>query len=593
MSNSIQFRGIEFLIGRSGVTFVVLLVICLIPITMFAQQSSGTSVTNTEQQNVINTEVRETIFDRGVYFGGTMGNTNLSDNRSSWLVRPFLRHGLNDWLEGEFSIGIGMLNSTDYRTRILPVDYSVHAYPLRLTGLTSGSGVIRGHDVFAYAGLGVMNYHHSRILRPDDPFTVDAGRTISNTAHWSFDKNWVAQAPVGLGTRIWLDGFSSLMFKVGYTFSNTRFLAAASSGSKEGFWSASVGLSLRSFRSVQRPVPMMQIVESTQIVEEVQREDTVVSTDVTPQVTEESTIVAPVVEEVVEEIIEEPEQIIEAPTEPESPQEDESVEQEPESVQEVTDSDIIEMIEEVVPVNVPNMVNFDVLAWDFDEQSQLLLNDLLSYLNHNEDRALIISGMTDNTGLATINDILGYQRAWNVKEWLLNRGVAEDRVYIVRRNYIFPPGDNNTEDGRRLNRRVEFESIHIDSASTLPAPWFDIISEQADTNNQMIDPTNVITLQPFNFELFETHPRSNTYTYLYDLSRVMIENPELQIEIVGLSDGLANQDVNRLVGQARASRVKEYLLSQGIVIDRILATNDVDRRGLPTGIQGRIFIIGR
>ncbi len=130
--------------------------------------------------------------ERGLYTSGIIGQTDLNDNRLSGLVQPFIRYELGSRMDGEFSIGLGILNSRDYQTRLLPINYNIHYYPFEADHSVNRSFIQRS-DVFLYTGLGALNYSHIRIPRPDDPLTVDAGRTIPNSTFWSFGSNWTFQ----------------------------------------------------------------------------------------------------------------------------------------------------------------------------------------------------------------------------------------------------------------------------------------------------------------------------------------------------------------------------------------------------------------
>ncbi|HAC15645.1 MAG TPA: hypothetical protein DCE78_06845, partial [Bacteroidetes bacterium] len=371
-------------------------------------------------------------FERGVYFGGTLGDTNLADDRSSWMVRPFINHRISDKLDGEFALGVGMLNSTEYRTRVIPVDYSLNFHPFR-SGDIDRSSMFRSADVFAYAGLGLLNYHHTRILRPDDPLTVDAGKTISNTEHWTLDKNWVAQAPVGIGTRISVESLTSFIVKFGYTFTNSKSLSANPLDKKEGYWSASIGLSLG--RSARTSVPMEIIPVYPEPIVEVE----------VPEVVEEVVEVEIVEEEVVEPVVPEPEEIVEIPA----------------------------------PL-MPSMFNFALLSAEVDDEGVAELREIATYLEYYSDRGVVLTGHTDSTGVDQLNAVLGYQRAWNMKEGLIELGIESDRVAIVSQAYRQPLGDNSTEEGRRLNRRVEFESVNLEEIAGGRPDWVSsLIAEDA------------------------------------------------------------------------------------------------------------------
>ncbi|MTW19790.1 OmpA family protein [Allochromatium palmeri] len=68
---------------------------------------------------------------------------------------------------------------------------------------------------------------------------------------------------------------------------------------------------------------------------------------------------------------------------------------------------------------------------------------------------LAISGHTDNTGAAAYNQTLSEQRAASVKYYLEQRGVLPQRIYSAGYGMNQPIASNATEEGRRLNRRVD------------------------------------------------------------------------------------------------------------------------------------------
>ncbi|MFN7177953.1 OmpA family protein [Hyphomonas sp.] len=68
---------------------------------------------------------------------------------------------------------------------------------------------------------------------------------------------------------------------------------------------------------------------------------------------------------------------------------------------------------------------------------------------------LRIEGHTDDTGSAAINDALSQRRAEAVRAALIQRGVSPSRLNAVGFGANRPVGDNATEEGRALNRRIE------------------------------------------------------------------------------------------------------------------------------------------
>lgn len=68
---------------------------------------------------------------------------------------------------------------------------------------------------------------------------------------------------------------------------------------------------------------------------------------------------------------------------------------------------------------------------------------------------LNIDGHTDNVGAATNNLVLSKKRAQAVADYLISKGVPEERLFVEYHGEDKPIADNNTKEGRQKNRRVE------------------------------------------------------------------------------------------------------------------------------------------
>jgi len=68
---------------------------------------------------------------------------------------------------------------------------------------------------------------------------------------------------------------------------------------------------------------------------------------------------------------------------------------------------------------------------------------------------ILVAGHTDSTGSEEYNMTLSQKRADSVKNALVQRGVAAQRINAVGYGEGQPVGDNETEFGRQQNRRVE------------------------------------------------------------------------------------------------------------------------------------------
>lgn len=84
------------------------------------------------------------------------------------------------------------------------------------------------------------------------------------------------------------------------------------------------------------------------------------------------------------------------------------------------------------------------------------LRELLSLLRENPDLHLQLRGHTDSTGSPETNMELSQARADAIKYWLVDHGMEEDRLEAKGFGETTPVASNETEEGRRLNRRTEF-----------------------------------------------------------------------------------------------------------------------------------------
>ncbi len=102
-------------------------------------------------------------------------------------------------------------------------------------------------------------------------------------------------------------------------------------------------------------------------------------------------------------------------------------------------------------------VFFDVGKATLKPESNGELDRIVKLLKDVPTLKIEISGHTDNTGSATVNETLSQQRADAVITYLKSKGVAATRLTAKGYGASKPVTSNNTEDGRQQNRRTEFE----------------------------------------------------------------------------------------------------------------------------------------
>jgi len=81
--------------------------------------------------------------------------------------------------------------------------------------------------------------------------------------------------------------------------------------------------------------------------------------------------------------------------------------------------------------------------------------DLLAKAVIDNDYAVSLKGHADAIGPYKYNWVLSDKRAINVKDYLINKGVKENRIVTTPFGSTVPIATNKTASGRQKNRRVE------------------------------------------------------------------------------------------------------------------------------------------
>lgn len=101
-------------------------------------------------------------------------------------------------------------------------------------------------------------------------------------------------------------------------------------------------------------------------------------------------------------------------------------------------------------------IYFDLDSHEIKPESEPTLQAIADMLNANSSLKIYVVGHTDMTGQLDYNMELSLRRAESVVEALINtHGIAADRLKAQGAGPLSPVSTNSTEEGRKLNRRVE------------------------------------------------------------------------------------------------------------------------------------------
>lgn len=107
---------------------------------------------------------------------------------------------------------------------------------------------------------------------------------------------------------------------------------------------------------------------------------------------------------------------------------------------------------------------FQSVYFDYDKDSlkviyhPYLLSVVKMVKSHSDLRIRLI-GHTDSDGSDAYNIKLSQRRTAAISKFLEENGLAKDRIVIDYKGEKIPVGNNKTEEGKRKNRRVDFEFI--------------------------------------------------------------------------------------------------------------------------------------
>lgn len=104
-----------------------------------------------------------------------------------------------------------------------------------------------------------------------------------------------------------------------------------------------------------------------------------------------------------------------------------------------------------------NTILFETSSAEIDSSSYALLDQLAATAAKCPDASIEVGGHTDSIGDASMNQSLSEARANSVVSYLTSKGIAAERLGAVGYGENNPIADNDSRDGRAINRRIELQ----------------------------------------------------------------------------------------------------------------------------------------
>ena len=116
----------------------------------------------------------------------------------------------------------------------------------------------------------------------------------------------------------------------------------------------------------------------------------------------------------------------------------------------------VERVGEGIVVEFSSAVLFGFDQSDLSAEARANLDKLVKVLNTYPDTNIEVQGHTDSKGSETYNQNLSVRRATSVSDYLAANQITASRITTKGFGETLPEYDNETEEGRAQNRRVEF-----------------------------------------------------------------------------------------------------------------------------------------
>jgi outer membrane protein OmpA-like peptidoglycan-associated protein len=224
--------------------------------------------------------------------------------------------------------------------------------------------------------------------------------------------------------------------------------------------------------------------------------------------------------------------------------------------------------ESFVIENVRFKFDQDVLT----KEAEIILQNVADVLNRYPEEKIEILGHTDSWGSDKYNMELSERRAIAVKKYLADHGVDSTRLYTAGCGERKPIADNETSEGRAINRRIEF-SVYDGVSSKCPkvddAIGVDFTNEREKKIAKTLLSGEQLSFTNVRFKFDSDELTEPSKEILDNVVNVLNKLPDLKLEVQGHTDSDGADVYNQKLSKRRAESVKNYLVANGTNKDRL------------------------
>jgi OOP family OmpA-OmpF porin len=219
-------------------------------------------------------------------------------------------------------------------------------------------------------------------------------------------------------------------------------------------------------------------------------------------------------------------------------------------------------------------IQFEINANTVQRESEEKIDKVGLFMKKYPRTTAVIEGHTDEVGTAAENMKLSERRAEGVVTYLADHGIARSRMKSVGYGETRPIGDNRTQVGKRLNRRINA-----------------IIACATDIEGILPIPERVTMAMELEFDRNNAAVRPQYREELRKVANFMKANPKVTATVEGHTGNLqATKALAMEISQRRAQNVVNYLVTEFTVArSRLTAEGfgQTRRFAYNTSIEGR------
>lgn len=221
------------------------------------------------------------------------------------------------------------------------------------------------------------------------------------------------------------------------------------------------------------------------------------------------------------------------------------------------------------------IVRFNTIDNELDDAAIAAIDEIAEILDRCPDIALEIGGHTDNTGTDRYALEVAEKRARLVAQQIAYRGgIGRDRLVIKSFAAFLPIADNDTEDGKAANRRVEFKVLPIEAANVTER-LHEKVELTADAARKLVtekeddESSKKVKEFIFYFDLNSDQIADSARVALASIAEYLELNPNKMVEVAGYTDDTGSAEFNLKLGKRRAETVAKYVFNKVAITDQV------------------------